>query len=60
MDLNANNTFMEQQKWRLYSLVKVSEGSPFDEIQQENLEVDLPKKLFIHPKISATCFVSRK
>jgi hypothetical protein len=60
MDLNANNTFMEQQKWKLYSLVKVSEVSPYDEIQNKNHEADLPKKLFIHPKISATCFVSRK
>ncbi len=46
---------------KLYSLVKVSESSSYDEIQYGNhSDDDSPRQLFIHPKISATCFVSRK
>lgn len=68
VDSQVSHTFIDQQKWRLYKLVKVSETASYDESDMGSLnkktddfhEIIFEKNMSRPPKLVATVFCSRK
>lgn len=67
IDKKASSTFIDQQKWRLFKLVKMSETASYDSSIASSLNsTDLndlhksDKKISRTPKIVATMYASRK
>ena len=68
VDSQVSNTFIDQQKWRLYKLVRVSETASYDESDIGSInkkmddfhEIIFEKNMSRPPKLVATVFCSRK
>jgi hypothetical protein len=74
INLDASNTFIDQQKWQLYRIVKISDSASYDNESGKCTGMALPP-WFVHPelysnsswmpfikrpKLVATCYCSRK
>lgn len=65
VNMEAKHTFIEQQKWKLYRLVKISEQASYDSgstasLNEVSYDLISSKNPFKNPKLVATCYCSRK
>ena len=59
IDINASNTFTDQQKWRLFSIVKISHIASYD-LRKSKCKLQSELRRVKHLKICATCYCARK
>ena len=61
INIDASNTFIDQQKWRLFSIVKINHQSSYDlPLKEKRKVIELDSLTKKHPKICATCYCARK
>ena len=57
INIDASNMFTDQQKWRLFSIVKISHLASYD---QQKSKSNTLKPQLKHSKLCATCYCARK